>query len=115
MIVDAYFDAESSYWNELYQHDDVFGVIYQQRRTMAMKYFDELSLPKESRILEVGCGAGFTTVDLAHRGYTIEALDRVKMMIDLTCRNALDSGVANRVKASIGDIFHLRVASQQTF
>jgi len=107
MIVDAYFDAESSYWNELYQQNDVFGIIHQQRRTMAMKYFDELSLPKESRILEVGCGAGLTTVDLAQRGYTIEAIDRVKIMIDLTCHNALKYGVENRVKANVGDIYHL--------
>ena len=107
MIVDAYFDAESSYWNELYQNSDVFGIIHQQRRTLAMKYFDELSLPRESRILEVGCGAGLTTVDLAQRGYTIEAIDRVKTMIDLTCRNALKSGVENRVKANVGDIHHL--------
>ena len=105
--VAEYFDAESSYWDGLYQGDDVFAVIHQQRRSIALQYFDELSLPKAARILEVGCGAGLLTADLARRGYTIEALDRVKTMVDLSRRNAVKSGVENRVNANIGDVYQL--------
>lgn len=102
-----YFDAESSYWHGVYNGDDVLALIYQQRLSMALKYFDELSLPRTARILEVGCGAGLLTVDLARRGYTIEALDRVKSMVDLTRRNALRCGLENRVNAHIGDVYQL--------
>lgn len=102
-----YFDAESSYWQGLYGGDDVFAIIHQQRRSMALQYFDELSLPKTARVLEVGCGAGLLTADLARRGYTIEALDRVKSMVDLTRHNARQSGVEKSVNARIGDIRQL--------
>ncbi|MFQ5772087.1 MAG: class I SAM-dependent methyltransferase, partial [bacterium] len=90
-----------------YQHNDLFGVIHQQRRAIALKYVDELSLSKQSRILEIGCGAGLTTVDLARRGYKIVAVDSVDTMIDLTRRHALESGVANNVNANVGDIHEL--------
>lgn len=106
-IVDGYFHAGSSNWNALYEGKDVFAVIHQERRSMALQYFDELSLPKESRVLEVGCGAGLLTVDLAQRGYTIKALDRVKAMVDLTRRNSLKAGVQNRVNPHIGDVYQL--------
>src|SRR6266850_5900128 len=75
--VNALFDAGSSYWNELYSHQDVFGLIHQQRRDTALGFFSELRLPKESRILEAGCGAGLTTLALARRGYRIDAMDSV--------------------------------------
>jgi len=105
--VAEYFDAESSYWNEVYDGKDVFAVIHQQRRLIALEFFDQLALPKTDRILEVGCGAGLLTADLARRGYTIEALDRVKSMVDLTRRNALKCGVEDRINAHIADVCQL--------
>ncbi|HZT70136.1 MAG TPA: class I SAM-dependent methyltransferase [Terriglobia bacterium] len=105
--VTEYFDAESSYWDGLYNGNDVFAVIHQQRRLMALKYFDELALPQRDRILEVGCGAGLLTVDLARRGYKVEALDRVKSMVDLTKRNARNFGVHERINAHIADVCRL--------
>ena len=106
-VVAEYFDAESAYWNTLYEGNDVMAVIYQERRWIALQSFCQLSLPKESRILEVGCGAGLLTADLARRGYVIEALDRVKSMVDLTRQNALKSGVEDRIHANIGDVYQL--------
>lgn len=105
--VSDYFDSGSSYWQGLYSGNDVFAIIHQQRRSMALQYFDGLSLPKTTRVLEVGCGAGLLTVDLARRGYTLEALDQAKAMIDLTRRNALQCGLEDRVKAHIGDVCRL--------
>lgn len=106
-VVAEYFDAESYYWDGLYDDKDVFAVIHQQRRLVALQYFDQLALPKTDRILEVGCGAGLLTADLARRGYTIEALDRVKSMVDLTRRNALKCGVGDRINTHIADVCHL--------
>ena len=78
--VNTHFDIGSIYWSDLYFQYDVFGVIHQQRREIALKYFDSLSLPKESKFFEIGCGAGHTTVDVAKRGYKIEAMDIVPAM-----------------------------------
>jgi len=106
--VNALFDAGSSYWNELYSHQDVFGLIHQQRRDTALGFFSELRLPKESRILEAGCGAGLTTLALARRGYRIDAMDSVPAMIELTRQHASQSGLADSVSAEVGDVHSMK-------
>jgi ubiquinone/menaquinone biosynthesis C-methylase UbiE len=107
-LVNALFDAGSSYWTDLYSHHDVFGVIHQQRRDIALGFVDELQLPKESRILEVGCGAGLTTLAFARRGYTIDAMDSVPAMVELARQHASRSGLADSVRAEVGDVHSLK-------
>jgi ubiquinone/menaquinone biosynthesis C-methylase UbiE len=106
--VNTHFDVGSTYWSDLYFQYDVFGIIHQQRREIAIKYFDSLSLPKESKILEIGCGAGHTTVDLAKRGYKIEAMDIVPAMIELTQKHIEEVGLSSSTSVSIGDAHSLR-------
>ena len=106
--VNTHFDIGSTYWSDLYFQYDVFGVIHQQRREVALKYFDSVSLPKESKILEIGCGAGHTTVDVAKRGYKIEAMDIVPAMIELTQKHLEESGLSSSASVSIGDAHSLR-------
>jgi len=110
--VDAYFTAQSSGWNEIYQKEDVFSVIYQDRRSIALRYFRELSLPQDARILDIGCGAGMTSVDMARCGYTVEAVDSVQAMIDLTRQNALKFGVEEQIHAGVMDVFDLQFPDQ---
>ena len=105
--VNELFDAGSSYWTDVYTEHDVFGVIYRQRRDIALRFVDELSLPKASRILEVGCGAGLTTLEFGRRGYRIDAIDSVPAMIELTRRHASQSGIADSVRAEVGDVHSL--------
>jgi ubiquinone/menaquinone biosynthesis C-methylase UbiE len=106
--IDRYFAAESSRWNDIYQKEDVYGVIHQDRRTIALQYIQELSLPLNARILEIGCGAGLTAVDLANLGYTIEAIDSVEEMIDLTRQNAIKYRVEKLIHASVMDLLNLQ-------
>ncbi|HYQ86399.1 MAG TPA: methyltransferase domain-containing protein [Bacteroidota bacterium] len=106
--VNELFDEGSSYWNDLYSHRDVFGVIHQQRRDVALSFVDELRLPKESRILEAGCGAGLTTLALARRGYTIDAMDSVPAMIELTRQHASQNGLGDSIRAEVGDVHSLK-------
>jgi ubiquinone/menaquinone biosynthesis C-methylase UbiE len=110
--VDAYFAAESSSWNEIYQKEDVYSVIHQDRRSIALQYFQELSLARDAHILDLGCGAGMTTVDMARRGYTVEAVDSVEAMIGLTRQNALEFGVEKQIHAAVMDVFNLQFPDQ---
>ncbi len=105
--IDQYFSKKSSYWNKIYQRDDVEAIIYQQRCSIALKYINELCLPTDAKILEVGCGAGLTTVELARSGYSVVSLDSVKEMRDLTRQRARAAGVAERVKIIHGDVHEL--------
>lgn len=68
---------------------------------------DELGLPTGSQALDVGCGAGAITVDLASRGYIVNAVDHVREMIELTQRAASEAEVASNLMTSLGDIQNL--------
>lgn len=58
-------------------------------------------------ILEIGCGAGFTTIALAQRGYSVRAVDTVPAMLDLTHQLATKAGVARQVTTTLGDVHRL--------
>jgi ubiquinone/menaquinone biosynthesis C-methylase UbiE len=74
----------------------------------ALAWIDDLGLPPGSPVLEVGCGAGFTTLSLASRGYDVTAFDSVSTMLDLTRQAAADLGLKNQVQTALGDVHHLQ-------
>jgi 2-polyprenyl-3-methyl-5-hydroxy-6-metoxy-1,4-benzoquinol methylase len=106
-LVDERFEAESTFWRDTYQRNDALGIINQQRQAAALKYVDQLSLPKTARVLEVGCGAGFLAVALAQRGFRVEAVDHAPAMVELTRRHARETGVNRLIHASIEDVHQL--------
>lgn len=107
LTVDAYFKARARDWKEIYAKKDVYSVIHQQRRAIVLEMVDKLGLPPDDQVLEVGCGAGLTTAELARRGYRVDAVDSVAEMVDLTRRHAAETGVADRVKPVVADINRL--------
>jgi ubiquinone/menaquinone biosynthesis C-methylase UbiE len=68
---------------------------------------DKLLLPAKSRVLDVGCGAGFATIALASRGLVIDALDPLDVMVETTRDRATSAGLLSRVCARRGDIHDL--------
>jgi ubiquinone/menaquinone biosynthesis C-methylase UbiE len=106
-LVDEHFDAESKFWSETYERNDALGIINRQRQAAALRYVDELSLPKTARVLEIGCGAGFLAIALARRGFTVEAVDHASSMVELTRRHARETGMQNRIHAKIEDVHEL--------
>jgi ubiquinone/menaquinone biosynthesis C-methylase UbiE len=107
LIVNTYFKTRAREWEEIYVQKDVYAVIHQQRQTLVLAMVDKLGLPPEERVLEVGCGAGLTTAALASRGYSVDAVDSVNEMLDLTRRHAAEAGVAHRVRTAVADINRL--------
>src|SRR6266576_1963012 len=101
--VDIHFRYSANYWRDLYNANGLFEVIHQQRRAIVLGLVDELALPSGSHILEIGCGAGLTTIALAQRGFTVQAVDTVDRMVALTRQAATEAGVADRVMTSLGD------------
>lgn len=106
-LVDEVFDASSTFWRDTYQGKDAYGINVQQRQAAALSYVDGLSLPKPARVLEIGCGAGFMAIALARRGFAVEAVDHSPAMIKLTRSHARQTGMDNRVHATIEDVHGL--------
>ena len=96
--VDKYFKAEAKQWDEIYEVDTLYGRIYQERTRIVLLMVENIALPSEARVLEVGCGAGRTTVALAERGYTVEAVDTVRDMLLTTRARVGRAAVTKRVR-----------------
>jgi 2-polyprenyl-3-methyl-5-hydroxy-6-metoxy-1,4-benzoquinol methylase len=105
--IDAHFAASAEYWTKVYEAEDLDGTIYQQRQSVVLGFAQKLQLPADARILEIGCGAGLTSVCLAREGYTIQAVDSVDAMVETTRRHAEEAGVSDRITASKRDVFDL--------
>lgn len=103
----AYFEATAANWDSMYSRKDLWGEIHQQRLSRFVSWVDKLQLPPETRVLEVGCGAGLATVALAQRHFSVEAIDVAAPMIDLARQNLAAAGLAEHAHAEVGDIYHL--------
>lgn len=102
---DNYFRSVASYWEKLYEDKHLTARIYQERKDATLAWIAELSLPTGARFLDLGCGAGYTAVALAQRGYSVDALDCEQTMLDMTARRAQSTGVALRL--GLGDAHEL--------
>lgn len=105
--VNAYFQTQSSFWNDIYVGSDVYAEIHQERHGAVLDWIDDLALPPGSQVLEIGCGAGYMAVALAQRGFRVQAIDSVEAMVELARQHALEAGLAERLGVAVGDIYAL--------
>lgn len=105
--VDDHFESSAAYWKDVYQEERLFAAMYRERREKALTWVSELQLAPDSRVLEVGCGAGLMTTALAERGYTVHAMDSARAMIENTRREAKAKELSRRVSAELGDVHNL--------
>jgi 2-polyprenyl-3-methyl-5-hydroxy-6-metoxy-1,4-benzoquinol methylase len=101
--VNAYFRSQSSYWKDIYASGGVAGKVYQERQAAALAWIESLGLVPGSRVLEIGCGAGFLSVALARRGLRVQAIDSTEVMVELARRHAVESGTAELHSVDFGD------------
>jgi SAM-dependent methyltransferase len=109
--INRHFDASAQDWKDLYGRRTLDGVIYQSRRSVALRWIQDLALPSHSRVLEVGCGAGLVAIDLARRDYYVNCIDASKEMVALAVREARDAGIAERLVIDVGDVHTLSFGS----
>jgi cyclopropane fatty-acyl-phospholipid synthase-like methyltransferase len=81
------FDLYARDYDQFYQADaaDVRSFDYRNRRQIALRLADDL-LPPRASLLEFGCGAGHTAVELARRGYKMVCVDISEQMVSATQR-----------------------------
>jgi ubiquinone/menaquinone biosynthesis C-methylase UbiE len=105
--VNAYFDAQALYWQGVYDDPRLQGVIYRARQEAVLAAIDDLGLAQGAAVLEIGCGAGLLTVELARRGHSVRAVDSSQAMVELTRRRAQHEGVGALVDTQVADVHAL--------
>jgi len=71
------------------------------------------NLPAMPRILDIGCGPGMQTIELAKlSGGQIEALDNHQPFLDQLNLNAKKEGLSDRIKTVNGDMFNLNYTKE---
>ena len=105
--VTAHFESTADRWKSLYESEDIFARMHQQRLAAALRFVDRVLLVPHAQILEVGCGAGLAAVSLAERGHFVEAVDIAPAMLQSTQERAARAGVTHRISTSRGDIHQL--------
>ncbi len=109
-LVNERFHDRARRWEEVYEREDLFSVIHQHRQARALDWIDALRLPTGSQVLEVGPGAGFMTVELARRGFIVQAADSTPRMIEIASRRVAKAGVDRRVRLLVADAHQLAFA-----
>lgn len=110
--VTAHFGAQSSLWETIYEARDVVAVIHQHRLALALSWTDQLNLPGETRVLELGCGAGLASVALAERGFAVRATDVAELMLDRARERIAHSDVSDRIQLGYADAHDLQFLDQ---
>lgn len=106
-LTQTYFEQTASYWDQVYDADDVWGAIYRQRQAITLAWIDQLGIEKESKVLEIGCGAGLVAVALAQKGFRVRATDSVAAMITRTRERVASASLSDRVTVTLADAHSL--------
>jgi SAM-dependent methyltransferase len=104
---DHHFAMNAAYWRDIYDGRGVEGLAYDMRNSTALRWVDELGSPNGTQVLDVGSGAGLTSVALAASGFEVTATDTVPAMNDYTRQLALDRGVTDNVRVMVADAHEL--------
>ncbi|KAH6617814.1 S-adenosyl-L-methionine-dependent methyltransferase [Chaetomium sp. MPI-SDFR-AT-0129] len=62
-------------------------------KAMEEVLFSKLNLPKGSKVLDAGCGAGLVAINMAEHGLNMTAIDVIDHHVDKTKRNIARAGV----------------------
>jgi trans-aconitate methyltransferase len=101
-LVNSHFDKAASYWAQVYErNDDLQSLFFQKRLRILLELVKRVGLaPQEC--FDVGCGPGHTTVAFAKRGYVVDTIDSIQVMVDATRGRALKANVECRVRRNLG-------------
>lgn len=105
--VKSYFEEVAPYWSKVYQGDGVDEFFYQERLRIALALVDRIDLPRQTPVLDVGCGAGYATFALAERDYRVEGIDPARAMVDLARARIAGAGLESSARIHLGDVHAL--------
>ncbi|MBO0844064.1 MAG: methyltransferase domain-containing protein [Nocardioides sp.] len=106
--IDRYFNEQASFWDDMYDgRHDIVATVNRRRQERALDWVDHLHLPDTSCVLEVGCGAGHLTAELAARGQRVSAIDAARAMVEKARHNLVETRYVRNAVVELGDVHQL--------
>lgn len=92
-------------WDKQYDEYDGHTVRYLiSRQKVMLKMLDALSLPKGSRVLELGYGAGQTAASFVERGYDVIGYDISERLCEIAKKKCAQKGPDSKFDLRVGSI-----------
>ena len=98
-----FFQTKSDLYVERYSVQAGGDVLWVRHRAI-LELVTEMNLPHGSRILDLGCGPGLLSFDLARRGYGGIGLDAAPAMIQRCRLGAVAEGISDLWQYQVGDV-----------
>jgi ubiquinone/menaquinone biosynthesis C-methylase UbiE len=98
-----YFREKASIYNERY-HVRAAGDLLWVRHEAVLQFVSDWNLPTGAQVLDLGCGPGAMTRDLARLGYRGVGIDASWAMIENCGKCAKDAGIADSWSYQAGDV-----------
>ncbi|MDD5528808.1 MAG: methyltransferase domain-containing protein [bacterium] len=92
-FIKNYFEEHALNWQNIYSEKDLHSLIIQERSHYVLNYIDNLHLKKGAKILDLGCGAGLTSVSLLLKGFDVCGIDISEKMLGLAEKNCIKAGL----------------------
>jgi ubiquinone/menaquinone biosynthesis C-methylase UbiE len=99
-----YFERTLPEWEEVYRRPTLYATIYRERLRAALQCVEDLALAPGSAVVDIGCGPGFGTAELARRDFRVVAMDASAQMVKQAIARARSSGVGSHVRGCVADI-----------
>jgi ubiquinone/menaquinone biosynthesis C-methylase UbiE len=97
-----HFDEHSDYWRDVYENKRSYaGYTLQKQHQFVINVVQQM--PDAKHILDVGCGAGVTVMELAEKGYEASGLDIAPKMIELAQAEAERRGLKCDFKVGLAE------------
>lgn len=112
-LVESYFDENAKDWSELYgKAQRVNDLVLATRKERAVEHLVR-RVPEGERILDAGCGAGRTSIDLMRAGYSILGVDVAGKMLENARKNFAEAGFEeSQFELRCSDVFGLELEAE---
>lgn len=105
-----YYEANSHVYSERYSVNASGDVVWVRHRAI-LQMVQNMGLPPQAKVLDVGCGPGFLSFDLAKLGFNGVGVDGTPAMVARSKAKAEELGTSSAWEYRVGDVEQLPVDS----